>query len=334
VFALANEWLDKNQSVLQMTWAPGLPMLIRGQLIQDGGWYDHAGASCFNLYRPPTIALGDATQAGQWVDHVKRVYPQDWDHIITWLAYKRQHPEVKINHNIVLGGNVGVGKDTLLAPAVQAVGPWNCSEVSPANLFEPFNEYLKVVLMRLSEAHDIGDVSKFQLYERMETIGASPPETLRVNEKNKPAHHIVNIVGVIITTNHKTNGLYLPADDRRHYVTWSDVKHFDFESAPGAGDASKYFDALWNWYLREGGFEHVAAYLSTLDISGFNPKAPPDKTPAFWAIVDANRPSEESEIVDLLDTIGNLRLSRSNGWPNALKMISRRSSRIARTGPR
>jgi hypothetical protein len=305
VFSPANEWLDKNQSVLQMTWAPGLPMLIRGRLIQDGGWYDHAGASCFNLYRPPTIALGDAMKAGRWVDHVKRVYPENHDHITKWLAYKRQHPEVKINHNIVLGGNVGVGKDTLLAPAVQAVGPWNCSEVSPANLFEPFNEYLKAVLMRVSEAHDIGDVSKFQLYERMKTIGAAPPETLRVNEKNKPAHHVANIVGVIITTNHKTNGLYLPADDRRHYVTWSDVKHSDFESVEGAGDASKYFDALWNWYLQEDGFEHVAAYLATLDISGFNPKAPPDKTPAFWAIVDANRPSEESEIVDLLETIGN-----------------------------
>jgi hypothetical protein len=304
-FMTANVWLDKNQSVEQMTWAPGLPMLIRGRLIQDGGWFDHAGASCFNLYRPPTIKHGDATKAGRWVDHVRRVYPVDWDHIIKWLAHHAQHPEIKVNHNLILGGNVGVGKDTLLAPAVQAVGPWNCSEVSPDNLFEPFNEYLKAVLMRVSEARDIGDVSKFQLYERMKTIGAAPPETLRVNEKNKPAHHIVNIVGAIITTNHKTNSLYLPADDRRHYAAWSDVKHSDLDSSPGAGDASKYFDALWNWYQQEDGFEHVAAYLATLDLSGFNPKAPPFKTPAFWAIVDANRPGEESEISDLLETIGN-----------------------------
>jgi hypothetical protein len=32
----------------------------------------------------------------------------------------------------------------------------------------------------------------------------------------------------------------------------------------------------------------VAAYLATLDISTFDPKAPPPKTDAFWAIVDAN----------------------------------------------
>ena len=32
--------------------------------------------------------------------------------------------------------------------------------------------------------------------------------------------------------------------------------------------------------MTTGGFEHVAAYLGELDISGFDPKAPPPKTPA------------------------------------------------------
>jgi hypothetical protein len=31
----------------------------------------------------------------------------------------------------------------------------------------------------------------------------------------------------------------------------------------------------------------VAAYLANLDLSAFDPKAPPPKTDAFWAIVDA-----------------------------------------------
>jgi hypothetical protein len=48
----------------------------------------------------------------------------------------------------------------------------------------------------------------------------------------------------------------------------------------------------------------VAAYLASLDISGFNPKAPPPKTPAFWAIV-ANRAPEDAELADVLDGLGN-----------------------------
>src|SRR5450631_403271 len=305
VHMLATTWLDRKQSVQQMTWAPGLPMLIRDRLISEGGWFDHAGACCFNLYRPPTIKHGDATKAERWVDHVHKVYPDDADHIIKWLAHHVQHPEIKVNHSLVIGGQVGVGKDTLLAPAVQAVGPWNCAEVSPEDLFGSFNGYLKAVLLRVSEARDMGDVSKFQLYERMKTMGAAPPDVLRVNEKHLKEHHIVNIVGGIITTNYKTEGIYLPADDRRHYVCWSDVMPSAFDSKPGAGDASAYFDAMRRWYEKEGGFEDIAAYLATLDISDFNPKAPPPKTPAFLAIVDANRPAEEAEIMDALDVLDN-----------------------------
>jgi hypothetical protein len=301
----ANTWLDQNKSIEQMTWAPGLPMLIRNRLIAEGGWFNHPGAKCFNLYRPPLIKHGDATKAGRWVDHVKKVYPDDWDHIIKWLAHHVQHPEIKVNHSLVIGGQVGVGKDTLLAPAMQAVGPWNCAEVSPEDLFGSFNGYLKAVILRVSEARDMGDVNKFQLYERMKTMGAAPPDVLRVNEKHLKEHHIVNIVGVIITTNYKADGIYLPSDDRRHYVAWSEVMPSAFDSEPGAGDASSYFDAMWRWYEKEGGFEDVAAYLATLDISGFNPKAPPPKTAAFWAIVDANHSPEDAELADVLDRLGN-----------------------------
>ena len=54
-----------------------------------------------------------------------------------------------------------------------------------------------------------------------------------------------------------------------------------------------------------GGDRHVAAYLAELDISAFDPKAPPPKTPAFWDIVDANRAPEDAELADVLDEMGN-----------------------------
>jgi hypothetical protein len=50
-----------------------------------------------------------------------------------------------------------------------------------------------------------------------------------------------------------------------------------------------YWNALYGWYDREG-YRNVAAYLALLDLSDFDPKAPPPNTPVFWAIVDANRP--------------------------------------------
>jgi hypothetical protein len=130
----------------------------------------------------------------------------------------------------------------------------------------------------------------------MKTLIASPPDTLRIDEKFMREYQILNCCGVIITTNHKTDGIYLPAEDRRHYVAWSDrVK----EGERFAGD---YWPKLYAYY-QNGGNEAVAAYLMQRDISGFDPKAPPAKTATFWSIVDANRPSEEGELTDVLEAM-------------------------------
>lgn len=299
VYVPASQWLAKERGVEQMTWAPGEPMIVEDRLVSEGGWIRRVGCSCFNLYRPPIVTRGDATQAERWVDHVERVYPNDFNHIIAWLAHRVQKPQEKINHALVLGGNQGVGKDTMLEPAKYGVGPWNCSEVSPQQLLGRFNGFLKSVIMRVSEARDLGEVDRYAFYEHMKTYTAAPPDVLRVDEKNTKEHSIFNVVGVIITTNNKTDGLYLPADDRRHYVAWSDLTKEDFTEA--------YWRDLWAWY-DDGGRAHVAEYLRTLDISGFNAKAPPPKTAAWHDIVNSNRAPEDAELADALDGIG---------WPNA-----------------
>jgi hypothetical protein len=54
-----------------------------------------------------------------------------------------------------------------------------------------------------------------------------------------------------------------------------------------------------------GGTGHVTAYLANLDLSDFDPKVPPPKTEAFWAIVTANHAPEDSEMADVLDRLGN-----------------------------
>src|SRR5262249_55270499 len=98
----ASAWLDRNRPVEQMTWAPGLPLLIHDRLISEGGWIERNGVTCFNLYRPPTIAPGDAAMAGPWLDHVRKIFPDDANHIVQWLAHRVQRPQEKINHGLVL----------------------------------------------------------------------------------------------------------------------------------------------------------------------------------------------------------------------------------------
>jgi hypothetical protein len=292
----ASTWLDRHQAVQQMTWAPGSPMLIHGELVADGGWIKHVGMTCFNLYRPPTIEPGDPDKANRWINHLRRVFGEDTDHIICWLAHRVQRPDVKINHALVLGGEQGIGKDSALEPVKYAVGSSNFIEVSPQQLLGRFNGFAKSVILRVSEGRDLGDVDRYAFYDHTKIYTAAPPDVLRVDEKNLREHAVVNVCGVIITSNHKADGIFLPADDRRHFVAWSNCTKNDFPDG--------YWSGLYDWYAREGN-RHVAAYLASLDLTTFNPKAPPPKTAAFWEIVDANQAPENAELADVLDAMGN-----------------------------
>jgi hypothetical protein len=156
--------------------------------------------------------------------------------------------------------------------------------------------FLRSVILRVSESRDLGDVDRFRFYDHMKAYIATPPDVLRVDEKNLREYSIFNVCGVIITTNHKTDGVYLPADDRRHYVAWSELIKGDF--------SDEYWNTIWGWY-DGGGIGHVAAHLAALDLSDFDAKAPPPKTAAFWAIVDAGRSPEEAELADVIDALGD-----------------------------
>jgi hypothetical protein len=208
-----------------------------------------------------------------------------------------QSPEIKINHALVLGGAPEIGKDTLLEPVKYAVGPWNFTEVSPTQMQGRFNGFLKSVILRVNEARDLGEVNRFTFYDHSKIFAAAPPDVLRVDEKNLREYYVFNCLGLIYTTNHKTDGLYLPADDRRHYVAWSNRQKEDFPEG--------YWNRLWGWYMDDGGVGHIAAYLAQYDLSDFDPRASPPKTAAFWDIVNANRASEDFELADAIDAIGN-----------------------------
>jgi hypothetical protein len=303
----SSTWLDQHRPVDQMTWAPGMPMMIDDKVIREGGWIEQPGARVFNLYQPPTQTLGDSAQADPWLEHVGLIFPEHAEHIIRYLAHRVQRPGEKINHALLLGSEgQGIGKDGLLAPVRQALGSWNWSEQNPQTVLKsPYNGYLRAVVLRISEVKDLGDGDRYKFYEHMKAATTSPPEVLSVNEKYIREYPIANVVAVIYTTNHKQDGMYLMAEDRRTYVAWSKMKKEDFPE--------DYWNKLWGWY-DNGGYGHVAAFLASIDLSGFDPKAPPPRTEVFWEIVGGHQPPQSAELADALDKIAAA-LDGNNGKP-------------------
>ena len=291
-----SRWLARHRAIDQLTWHPGRPQVQEGVSVRDGGYIKDSKTRVFNLYRGPSSVVGDPSQAGPWLEHVHCIYPETADHITRWLAHRAQHPGEKINHALVLGGGQGIGKDTLLEPVKAAVGPWNWTEISPAQMLGRFNGWSKAVIVRVNEARDFGDTDRFAFYDHSKVYIAAPPDVIRVDEKNLREYQIFNVCGIVITSNHKTDGIYLAPDDRRHHVSWSDATRETFKE--------DYWRALWTWYA-QGGIGHVVAYLRSLDLTAFDPKAPPERTRAFQIIVQANHSPEDSEIADLLDLVNN-----------------------------
>jgi hypothetical protein len=220
VMISASEWLAKHRSIEALTWDPGKPEFIHDCVVVDGGYINKRGATTLNYYRPPPkIELGDAAQATRWVEHWHALYPDEADHFIAWLACRVQRPGVKINHALVLGGAPKIGKDTLLEAVVRTVGEWNFQTIKLNHLVGKNNAYFKSLIVRLSEARDVGEqghIDRYRLYDHMKDMLVIPPDTMRINEKYISEYYILNRFGLVVTTNYR-DAFFLRPDDRRHY---------------------------------------------------------------------------------------------------------------------
>lgn len=294
----ARQVLVPTVPVHSYTWAPGYPE----RFTLDAMDPTHVGGESvwlYNQYRAPRApqAGGDVSQ---WLDLLRRLYPDDADHIVNYFADAVQHPGRKCNHALVLGSGVhGTGKDTLLAPLQYAVGDKNFRVIKPYQLAETFTPWMRSVVVQVSESRDMGEgfasISRYEMYERCKDLAAAPPKSLDCNEKFKGQYPVANVMRLVITTNHQTDGLHMDPNDRRHYCAWSDAEKMTEPDAM----------AIYRWY-ENGGLEAVAHYLRTLDLNarGFNRTAPPLRTGWWHQLVAGGASNEEDRFSDALDKLG------------------------------
>ncbi len=309
---------DKDRRVSGMTWWPGKPAVIRDTVIRaQGGVIRTEGMNTFNRYKAPHLIIGKHPPVEMWLDLIQMLYPTDWQHMVKWFAHRVQHPDIKILHALVLGGPTRIGKDTLLKPVIYAIGNWNHQPTDAQTIMDdPKNSgYLEAVICIINEARDFGDSDRFAFYERMKPwIGGVAGGVLMVADKYIRRHPVIDVVGFVITTNHKARGLYLPPDDARHYVAWCYLTRADIGERFGYAVSDdpkvqdelglKYYAPLYDWYA-SGGYEAVAEYLMTLDITDFSPTAPPPRTKAFFDIVHAYEDPAENALARILEKLGN-----------------------------
>jgi hypothetical protein len=216
--------------------------------------------------------------------------PFEREHLLNALAHKVQFPSHKINHAILMGGNHGSGKDTLFAPFFWAIGgkaKVNCSLVKNEELTSQWGYALECEVMEIAELRQAEAKDRRALENTLKPIIAAPPELLPVNRKGLHPYMALNRVFVIAFSNERA-AISIPSEDRRWFCLWSD--------APKLPEAQAV--SLWNWYQHRGGFEAVAAYLHTRDVSAWNPNAAPPMTEAKAIMVEHGMSGAESWLLD------------------------------------
>lgn len=284
----ASDWLKTNQLVTSMTSDPAYDEdYLKGLDCCNGEMIKQAGAAVFNTYRKPTIELGDARLAQPFLEHVNKVFnkPGDAQQFLSYMAHRVQKPWEKPRFALLIAGGQGVGKDTAIEFCCPAIGSWNVANIDPAAFEASFNEYVACTLVRISEAANLHEMSKWAFNERTKVLIAGLPDVMVVNPKYGQKFTVRMYCGVIITTNHLTSGIYIPPDDRRYDV-------IEAATMEEMNIDQNYFSDLWEWF-HSGGANHVAAYLHSHSLEGFNPANGQRKTEAHKTVVASGMVGDE-----------------------------------------
>jgi hypothetical protein len=269
------------KALVGITYAAGETVLVT----RDGDIYG-------NRWRDarPAVAAGDVTP---WMTHCQTLVPdaRELAHILDVMAFKVQHPEVKVNHAILHGGDQGSGKDTMWAPFIWSVCGAHLKNrglLDNDTMSSQFGYALESEILILNELKEPDAKERRALANRLKPIIAAPPEMLSVNRKGLHPYQMVNRVFVLAFSNDPVP-ISLDSQDRRWFCVWSHAPRM----APDA--AAK----MWKWYT-SGGFAAIGAWLTARDVSAFNPGAAPMLTEFKLNLVEHGMSSAESFLVEMM----------------------------------
>jgi hypothetical protein len=250
--------------------------------------YTKDGIVYGNTWCASKVSTGTPGDCSRWLDHWDAMgWGEHRKHHLQWMAYTLKHPEDKINHILLLGGEEGTGKDFILQPLIEAMGDY-CTEIQGDDLLSNHNEYLlSTKYLNINET-ELGDHREAKaISNKLKPLAAAPPRTLRMNPKGITAINVTNILNATMTTN-STLPIQLNGPSRRFYATWTDLSIRD-ENEEVTPDWIKYWTDRWTW-MNAGGHAHCIHYLlNEVDISKFNPGAPPPMTDFLRNIREASK---------------------------------------------
>ena len=216
----------------------------------------------YNFWKgwPRTPKKGNVKMFTDLIDYQLAGVKEHKKWFLQWMAYPVQHPGAKLYGAVVLWSQMtGTGK-TLLAYTLGRVYGSAFSVITESQLHGSFNSWQAKKQLILGE--EISGSERVLESNRLKHILTG--ETVTINSKYQAEYDVRNVANFMFTTNHH-DAFLLEKFDRRFFVV---------EVGKGAElPAQSWFDAYDAWYRTESAAAAIHAYLESIDLTGFNPRA-------------------------------------------------------------
>lgn len=241
------------KTVIHEAYVPGEEMFFK----QGAGW-------TANLWREPTFESGELTKEDEAIfvamleEFLERLFPVDEerDYVVKWLANVIQNPTAYTSTILLLRGQQGVGKGSLVALMESLVGESNYTPLTVADIRGTKNGFLADSLLLHVEEFAYGTPKD---YDTLKRLTGSPRQLIR-RPYYTPAKETV-YPHIIIDSNEETP-LHLGEGDRRFIVPGFMEHEVDID------ETSQFLDSF-RALLDKGGLFLAHEFFSMVDLSDF-----------------------------------------------------------------
>lgn len=237
-----------------------------------------------NTYDPKKLGIPIEGDPSPFIDHIKKICPDDWELVLDWMAWCVQNPGKKPRWALVLQGTPGNGKDTIAKPMAKFFGA-RYQSVDPKQISNRFNGYMDgAFFVNVSDMMARMALGDWDRLKPMITNDAVQIEAKGVDQRTIEAR-----AAFFFTTNHRDAFPKTESDRRLAIIFTAQQSTGDLQRD---GLTGTHFRKLHRWLDREHGSEIVIGHLLKRKIRhSMGDRAP--RTSTHDEVVQESRPAYE-----------------------------------------
>jgi hypothetical protein len=260
-----------------------------------------------NAFRANT-SQGVGGDVSVFLDHVKKLHPADYDILLDWAAHKVQNPGKCMLWAPVIIGPPGNGKTTIADAMMMVMGYRHSTVVQSCDVDNKFNGWVFGNTFAVINDFKAGD--KRDVIEILKPIVTD--RTIPYQKKGMETAMCRNMLGIIITSNHKDSVLKVK-DDRRYAIFINPHESAEDILRDGMDDA--YYTRLDTFMRDPNTTSYLRHYFLNRAVVKHPSRAP--YTSTTGEAVEASLGAVEQEVMECIE---EGRVGFAGGWVSSMAL--------------